>query len=130
MTVTINGNAIKTIDDFYKEIERQLLLGECPWGENLDSLDEVVQYRFNYTNNRLLDVKEIVWLNSDASKENLGRAETISWWKNKLAPSEELTSQKNISANIESLSNGFGRTLFETLVEILKSNEDIKLTLR
>jgi RNAse (barnase) inhibitor barstar len=73
MKLTIDGNGIKTLDDFYDQIEPYLVTGECPWGRNLDSLDEIVSTNFNYTDNVDLNIKEIIWTESNKSQMNLGR---------------------------------------------------------
>lgn len=73
MKLTIDGNRIKTLDDFYDQIEPYLVTGECPWGRNLDSLDEIVSTNFNYTDEVDLDVTEIVWTDSKTSHTNLGQ---------------------------------------------------------
>ncbi len=70
-TIELYGAYIKSLDDFYDQIEKHLSLGECPWGRNLDSLDEIVLYNFNYTENRELDVRKIIWKDAKLSENNL-----------------------------------------------------------
>ncbi|SHJ16143.1 hypothetical protein SAMN02745146_2484 [Hymenobacter daecheongensis DSM 21074] len=75
MKIIIEGNLINTIDDFYGQIEKHLIIGECPWGRNLDSLDEIVLYSFNYTDDPSLNVTEILWSDSALSAQRLNRGE-------------------------------------------------------
>lgn len=75
MKLTIDGNRIKTRDDFYDLLEPYLVIGECPWGRNLDSLDEIVSTNFNYTANPELNIKMIIWADSKRSLLTLGLKE-------------------------------------------------------
>jgi len=69
--VVIDGNKFETLTGFYGQIKKQLLKGNCPWGENLDSLDEIVSENFNYTEEASLNVTKIIWLNFSKSKREL-----------------------------------------------------------
>ena len=143
MRITLDGARINSLDDFYDVIEQYLLTGECPWGRNLDSLDEIVGYSFNYTDNPSLDATEIEWSNSGLPAEKLGMVTTANWWQRKLPTSDEsvfehwTTEQKErifiernqIEKKIEEVQNGQSQTLFEMLVEILSSNPEVKLRL-
>jgi hypothetical protein len=108
MTVIINGYKINSLQDFYRELEPYLLEGECPWGENLDSLDEIVGCKFNYTDDPEKDATKVIWTNSLRSKQMLGEEETIRWWHAKGRPWDQAE---------------FPKTLFETLVEILSRTD-------
>jgi RNAse (barnase) inhibitor barstar len=67
-TIIINGKNFSFLDGFYNEIEKYLLDGECPWGRNLDSLDEIVSTSFNYTGNPDNNVSKIIWTEFSKSK--------------------------------------------------------------
>ncbi|WP_210517825.1 barstar family protein [Hymenobacter terricola] len=75
MQITIDGLLINNLSDFYDQIEKHLIVGECPWGRNLDSLDEIVMYRFNYTDDTSSNVTEILWSNSIESAQKLNQGE-------------------------------------------------------
>ena len=70
-TIEIDGSTFNSLAGFYNEIEKHLSQGNCPWGRNLDSLDEIVLYNFNYTENRNLDVTKVVWRNFEKSKSEI-----------------------------------------------------------
>jgi hypothetical protein len=72
-TIEINGNEFDSLTGFYEFMEQYLDEGECPWGANFDSLDEVVQCRFNYTDDMSKDVTRIVWNDFQKSKFELRR---------------------------------------------------------
>jgi len=144
MKIILDGALISNLDEFYDQIQKHLLVGECPWGRNLNSLDEIVMCNFNYTENSSFNVSEIVWNNSHFSAEKLGLAETIRFrqegiaalnsrpyqqWTPAQIEQEILLPQRQILEEIERLKCGESQTLFELLTEILSSNESIKLTL-
>lgn len=67
----INGQEFESLEGFYKSIEPCLKEGECPWGQNLDSLDEIVSYNFNYSENKENDVNSIIWTDFQKSKNEI-----------------------------------------------------------
>ncbi len=69
--VVIDGNKFETLTGFYEQIKKQLIKGNCPWGENLDSLHEIVSENFNYTEDESINVTKIIWLNFSKSKREL-----------------------------------------------------------
>ena len=70
-TIEINGQDFNSLDGFYASLEKYLIDGECPWEQNLDSLDEIVYTNFNYTDDKNNDVTKIVWYNFDKSRIDL-----------------------------------------------------------
>ena|SRR5688572_14144668 len=70
-TIEINGKDFDSLNGFYDEIEKHLFEGDCPWGRNLDSLQELVSCSFNYTDNFKKSVSKIVWYNFDKSKREI-----------------------------------------------------------
>lgn len=69
--IIVDGNKFETLSGFYNQIAKQLKKGKCPWGENLDSLDEIVSENFNYTDDLTLNIQQIIWINFTKSKANL-----------------------------------------------------------
>jgi RNAse (barnase) inhibitor barstar len=129
MKITIEGHRINTLDDFYDQIEEFLEQGECPWGRNLDSLEEIVQTAFNYTDDATINVTGILWEEASNSKEKLGKAETVKWLKNKLQASSGVEHQKHFSQRIQQVIDGKEATLFDIVKDILGGNTNISLTL-
>lgn len=70
-TIQINGNDFSDLTGFYRSLEKYLLEGECPWGENFDSLQEIVFSCFNYTDDRNCDVKKFIWKNFAKSQRDI-----------------------------------------------------------
>jgi RNAse (barnase) inhibitor barstar len=129
MNIILNGNAINNIEDFYKQLELALKTGECPWGSNLDALDEVVGMQFNYTDSQSLNIDEIIWLNANKSREALGINETSRWLKTKLENSTSSEYTERIKNWLIDVEQGKAKTLFEQLIEILARNPLIELKL-
>jgi len=71
ITLEIHGQEFDSLEGLYKSLESCLIIGECPWGQNLDSLDEIVSYNFNYTENKENDVNRIIWTDSQKSKAEI-----------------------------------------------------------
>ena len=69
--IEINGQDFSDLDGFYKSLEKFLHAGDCPWGQNLDSLDEIVYCNFNYTDNKENDVTKFIWDNYAKSRVDL-----------------------------------------------------------
>lgn len=67
-TLEIHGQEFDSLEGFYKSLESCLIVGECPWGQNLDSLDEIVSCNFNYSDNKENDVNRIIWTDFQKSK--------------------------------------------------------------
>jgi hypothetical protein len=70
-TLEINGHEFDSLEGFYKSLESYLIAGECPWGQNLDSLDEIVSCNFNYSDNKENDVNCIIWTDFQKSKSKI-----------------------------------------------------------
>jgi len=70
-TLEIHGQEFDSLEGFYKSLESFLIVGECPWGQNLDSLDEIVSYNFNYSDNKENDVNRIIWTDFQKSKTEI-----------------------------------------------------------
>ncbi|HEU5165317.1 MAG TPA: hypothetical protein VFU29_07250 [Chitinophagaceae bacterium] len=70
-TIEINAKNFNSLIGFYDEVEKFLFKGECPWGRNLDSLNEIVLNSFNYTGNPEDDVSKIIWIDFEKSKTEI-----------------------------------------------------------
>jgi len=70
-TLVINGKDFDSLEGFYKSLEPSFMKGDCPWGQNLDSLDEIVSYNFNYTEKKENDVDLIIWKDFQKSRNEI-----------------------------------------------------------
>lgn len=70
-TLVISGRDFDSLEGLYKCLEPSFMRGDCPWGQNLDSLDEIVSYNFNYTEKKENDVNLIIWEDFQKSRNEI-----------------------------------------------------------
>lgn len=123
----INGNSILDISSFYEEVNRLFMEGE-DWqlGNSLDALNDLLYG--GYGTLREHEEVEVVWLNSEMSREALGLETTKTFYQNKLNP-ESPFDKPYIRSKLEELEEGKGQTYFEIILEIFAEHPNIKLTL-
>ena len=69
---------------------------------------------------------EIIWKDSDKSREDLGFELTKEFYENKIRQGKPFN-VKLIQQKLDDLMDGKGQTLFEILIEIIESHQNIKL---
>ena len=117
MTV-INGGHFSDLESFYEEIS-QLFMKDEDWKVGtLDGFDDIL-YRID---------SDITWKNSQKSKEDLGFASTKKFYENKIRIGKPFNVDL-IQQKLGDLMDGKGQTLFEILVEIIESHQNITLIL-
>lgn len=123
----INGNSILDIPSFYEEINRVFMVGE-DWtlGESLDAFNDLLYGGYGTLKNH--EEVEVVWLNSEMSREVLGLETTKNFYLNKLNP-ESLFDKPYIRSKLAELEEDKGQTYFEIILEIFSEHPNIKLTL-
>ncbi|MCJ8155067.1 ribonuclease inhibitor [Chryseobacterium sp. SSA4.19] len=118
MTV-INGSHFSNLAGFYEEVSNILMNAEDDWKVGtLDGFDDIL-YGFQ---------GEIIWKESQKSKEDLGFEATKEFYENKIRQGKPFNI-KLIQQKLDQLLDGNGQTLFEILVEIIESHKNIKLIL-
>lgn len=117
MTV-INGGHFSDLEGFYEEIS-QLFMKDEDWKiGTLDGFDDI-----------LYGVEtDIVWKDSQKSKEDLGFDLTKEFYENKIRQGKPFNVQL-IQQKLDELIAGKGQTLFEILIEIIESHKNITLIL-
>jgi RNAse (barnase) inhibitor barstar len=117
MTV-INGGHFSNLEGFYEEIS-QLFMKDEDWKVGtLDGFDDI-----------LYGVEtDIVWENSQKSKEDLGFDLTKEFYENKIKQGKPFNVQL-IQQKLDELIAGNGHTLFEILIGIIESHKNITLIL-
>lgn len=117
MTV-INGGHFSDLEGFYEEIS-QLFMKDEDWKVGtLDGIDDI-----------LYGVEtDIVWKDSQKSKEDLGFDLTKEFYENKIKQGKPFNVQL-IQQKLDELIAEKGQTLFEILIEIIKSHKNITLIL-
>lgn len=118
MTV-INGSHFSNLLGFYEEVS-QLFLKDEDWKVGtLDGFDDIL-YGFQ---------GELIWKDSQKSKEDLGFDLTKKFYENKVRQGKPFN-VKLIQQKLDDLITGKGQTLFDILVEIIESHQNIKLILK
>lgn len=114
----INGSHFSDLEGFYEEVSRLFMEDEDWKVGTLDGFDDIL-YGFE---------GEMIWKESQKSKQDLGFGVTKAFYENKIRQGKpyniELIQQK-----LDELVAGTGQTLFEILVEIIESHKNITLVL-
>lgn len=114
----INGGHFSDLEEFYNEVS-ELFMNDEDWKVGtLDGFDDIL-YRID---------SDITWKNSQKSKEDLGFDLTKEFYENKIRQGKPFNIEL-IQQKLDDLTDGKGQTLFEILVEILKSHQNINLIL-
>jgi len=117
MTV-INGGHFSDLEGFYNEVS-ELFMNDEDWKVGtLDGFDDIL-YRID---------SDITWKNSQKSKEDLGFDLTKEFYENKIRIRKPFNMEL-IQQKLDDLIDGKGQTLFEILIEIIESHQNIRLIL-
>lgn len=112
-TYEIDGQRFSTLDEFYEVISRTLVPG-VNWGRNLDAFNDILRGDYGTPEGGFV----LRWVNSEQSRERLGYLETIRFLERRLKESDP--DYEFIVAEIEMAREGFGPTVFDWLVEIIR----------
>lgn len=124
--IVIHGGHFSSLDGFYEEASN-VLMKDVDWKVGtLDGFDDILYGGFGVFENK--EEIEIIWKESQKSKEDLGLAATHEFYENKIRKRQPFNIQL-IQQKLDDLSEGKGQTLFEILVEIIESHKNITLTL-
>ena len=115
MTV-INGGHFSDLEGFYNEVS-EIFMNDEDWKVGtLDGFDDIL-YGVD---------SDITWKDSEKSKEDLGFDLTKEFYENKIRIGKPFN-VKLIQQKLDELIEEKGETLFEILVEIIESHQNIKL---
>lgn len=117
-TAVINGSHFSDLSGFYDEVSTVLMKDEDWKVGTLDGFDDIL-YGFE---------GEIIWKDSQKSREDLGFNLTKGFYENKIKQGKPFNIEL-IQQKLDDLIAGKGQTLFEILLEIIESHQKIMLTL-
>ncbi|HAO09321.1 MAG TPA: ribonuclease inhibitor [Chryseobacterium sp.] len=117
MTV-INGSHFSNLEAFYEEVSLLFLKDEDWKVGTLDGFDDIL---YGYEG-------EIIWKNAQKSKKDLGFDLTKEFYENKIRQGKPFNVTL-IQQKLDDLIAENGQTLFEILIEIIKSHKNIILIL-
>jgi len=124
--IIINGSHFSDLSGFYSEVS-SVLMKETDWKiGTLDGLDDILYGGFGVFESG--EEIEIIWKESQKSKEDLGLELTRNFYENKIRQRKPFNIEL-IQQKLDDLLSGKGQTLFEILVEIIESHKNITLIL-
>ncbi|MFN1215849.1 ribonuclease inhibitor [Chryseobacterium kwangjuense] len=124
--ITINASNFSDLPGFYDEVS-SVLMKDTDWKVGtLDGFDDILYGGFGVFENG--EPIEIIWKESQKSKEDLGFEATRTFYENKIRQGKPFNI-KLIQEKLDDLISGKGQTLFEILVEIIQSHKNITLIL-
>lgn len=117
-SAVINGSHFSDLSGFYDEVSDVLMKDEDWKVGTLDGFDDI-----------LYGIQgEIIWKESAKSKEDLGFDLTKEFYENKITQGKPFNIEL-IQQKLDDLIDGKGQKLFEILIEILESHQNITLIL-
>ncbi|MEI3789435.1 MULTISPECIES: ribonuclease inhibitor [unclassified Chryseobacterium] len=124
--ITIDGRHFSDLPGFYDEVS-SVLMKDTDWkAGTLDGFDDILYGGFGVFEGG--EEIEIIWKESQKSKEDLGLESTRNFYQNKIRQGKPFNIQL-MQQKLEDLLSGKGQTLFEILVEIIESHKNITLIL-
>jgi len=122
--VTIRGEHIRTLEEFYSEMGRAVNGNKGYFGNDLDSFNDCLRGGFGVE-----PPFTIEWTSSEMSKAALGYRETERQLRKRLAHCHSSAKQgvRDLLINAESEA---GPTVFDWLVEVMRNAEGVTLELR
>ncbi|ATN05740.1 ribonuclease inhibitor [Chryseobacterium indologenes] len=124
--IVIHGGHFSSLGGFYEEVSK-VLMKDTDWNVGtLDGFDDILYGGFGVFENH--EEIEILWKESEKSKQELGFSATREFYENKIKQGKPFNI-KLIQEKLDDLISGKGPTLFDILVEIIESHTNINLTL-
>lgn len=124
--IVIHGGHFSSLEGFYEEISK-VLMKDTDWKVGtLDGFDDILYGGFGIFESH--EEIEILWEESEKSRKDLGLIATKEFYENKISQGKPFN-VKLIQQKLDELIDGSGQTLFEILVEIIESHQNITLIL-
>ncbi|WP_160137579.1 ribonuclease inhibitor [Chryseobacterium sp. c4a] len=124
--IVIHGGHFSSLDGFYEEVSK-VLMKDTDWKVGtLDGFDDILYGGFGVFESK--EEIEIVWKESQKSKDDLGFKATQKFYENKIRQGKPFNIEL-IRQKLNDLTEGKGQTLFEILIEIIESHKNITLKL-
>ncbi|WP_374464387.1 ribonuclease inhibitor [Chryseobacterium sp.] len=124
--IVIHGGHFSSLAGFYEEIS-SVMMKDADWKVGtLDGFDDILYGGFGVFENK--EEIEIIWKESEKSKQDLGFDATREFYNNKIRQGKPFNIEL-IQQKLDDLTEGKGQTLFDILVEIIQSHSNIALKL-
>ena len=118
----IDGQNFSTLEEFYEEFGKEVL--SANWGHNLDAFNDVLRGGFGTPDEGFV----LVWKNSNVSQKRLGYPETLKQLRLRFERCHP-SNRDSVKKDLEKAEKNEGPTVFDWLVEIIQSHDNIKLVL-
>jgi len=122
-TYFIDGARFTTLEEFYDEVERELLDGSS-WGRNLDAFDDILRGGFG----PLPAEFGLVWLNATLSQARLDYAETARQLRRRLERCHASV-RESVELDLAAAEAGRGATVFDWIIGIVQEHPNVRFEL-
>jgi len=112
----LDGSKVTSLEAFYDAVGDTLIPGVY-WGRNLDAFNDILRGGFGTPEGGVV----LRWTNSNASRVDLGYAETVRQLKKRLEQCHP-TNRDAVRADLSRAQRGEGPTVFEWLVEMIRDH--------
>jgi RNAse (barnase) inhibitor barstar len=119
----LDGHRTTTLEAFYREIGQALLAGQ-PWGESLDTLDEILSGNYGL----LPPTFRLIWCNVKIARTALGYGETVVQLTQRLRDCHPTVLIKTAWALRAALREQ-GPTVYDWIVELIGKHPNVELIL-
>ena len=109
----IDGSAFSSLEGFFDEVSRKLI-PDAIWGKNLDAFNDILRGGFGTPQDGFV----LRWLNSNASRERLGFAETARQLRHRLQTCHS-SNRSLVMEQLRQAEVGSGKR-FDWLVDIVR----------
>lgn len=124
--IVIHGSHFNDLQGFYEEASR-VFMKDTGWNiGTLDGFDDILYGGVGVFENG--ENITVTWKDARKSEEDLGMEATKAFYQGKILQGKPFNIQL-IQQKLDDLINGKGQTLFEILVEIIESHQNITLIL-
>jgi len=126
--IIIDGVKFHDVDGFYIEMDK-VLTKELTWktGHNLDAFNDLLRGGFGV--HEYGEPIVIIWENATKSRVHFGYDATIKHYQRMLTRCHP-TNVNNVSYLLEDAKQKKGETLFEIIIKIIQSHDNIDLILK
>lgn len=123
-TIIINGDNFSDLESFYDEVD-QVLTKDLDWqtGHNLDAFNDLLRGGFGVYEYE--EPIKLIWNNISKSKGDLGIESTKKWYERKISENKT-ENQQFFNDKLKELISNKGKTLFDTIIEIITEHKHIE----
>ncbi len=120
----IPGKKITSLESFYEVIGEVINGPGGYFGNNLDAFSDYLRGGFG-TPSKF----KLIWIDSEISRKALGYEETIRQLKKRLKECHP-SNRESVQLELNLAKKGQGPTVFDWLIEIIESSENVELELK